>query len=187
MPLSLLRPQPVQRHYLAFLGRISREKGIEAAISIARATGIKLKIAAKVDQVDRDYFEYDIKPQVDGSAIEYIGEIKQEDKEIFLSGAHALLFPIAWPEPFGLSMIEAMACGTPVIGFNLASVPEVIDNGVTGFVVTNEKEAVTAVRNLDQLDRKRVRSRFEERFSVHRMVEDYIGIYTDLLSRASKR
>lgn len=181
MPLRLLTPRRVRPSYLAFLGRISREKGIESAIAIARTSGIKLKIAAKVDKVDWEYFISDVKPQMDGAGVEYVGEIGDRQKPAFLSGAHALLFPIDWPEPFGLAMIEAMACGTPVIAFNRASVPEVVDDGVTGFIVADEKEAAIAVRNLGQLDRSQVRARFEERFSARRMVEDYLKIYARLL------
>jgi len=185
MPLRLLTPQPVRPDYLAFLGRISPEKGIESAISIAGETGMKLKIAAKVDKVDWEYFINQIQPKLDGAAVEYLGEIGDHEKPTFLSGAHALLFPIAWPEPFGLTMIEAMACGTPVIAFNRASVPEVVDEGVTGFIVADEKSAAVAVRNLDQLDRIQVRARFENRFSVRRMVEDYVKIYARLAAAAS--
>jgi glycosyltransferase involved in cell wall biosynthesis len=185
MPLELLTPQPIRRDYLAFLGRISPEKGIESAISIARETGMKLKIAAKIDKVAWGYFMSQIQPELDGAAVEYVGEIGDHEKSTFLSGAHALLFPIAFPEPFGLTMIEAMACGTPVIAFNRASVPEVVEDGVTGFIVADVKSAAIAVRNLNQLDRIQVRTRFEARFSVRRMVEDYLKIYEGLTAVAS--
>ena len=139
MPADLLTPQPVKQDYLAFLGRISPEKGVDKAIRIAGAAGMKLKIAAKVDNADKEYYDSEIKPLIDASPwVEFIGEINDAQKPEFLSGAHALLFPIDWPEPFGLVMIESMACGTPVIAFNRGSVPEVIDDGVTGFIVHDE-------------------------------------------------
>jgi glycosyltransferase involved in cell wall biosynthesis len=180
MPPLLLTPLDVRPTYLAFLGRISPEKGIESAISIARDTGIELKIAAKVDKVDWEYFTDIIRPLIDGSTIEYVGEIGDHEKAKFLSGAQALLFPIAWPEPFGLAMIEAMACGTPVIAFNRASVPEIVDDGITGFIVEDEGGAAAAIRNLGQLDRIEVRARFERRFSARRMAEAYLRIYANI-------
>jgi glycosyltransferase involved in cell wall biosynthesis len=182
MPPLLLTPLDVQPTYLAFLGRISPEKGINSAISIARETGMELKIAAKVDKADWEYFDSVIKPKIDGSTVEYLGEIGDHQKSKFLSGAQALLFPIAWPEPFGLAMIEAMACGTPVIAFNRAAVPEIVDDGVTGFIVADEKGAAAAIRNLGQLDRSKVRAHFEQRFSASRMAEAYLRIYADILS-----
>ena len=136
------RRETCKPSYFAFLGRIAPEKGIGRAISIARAAGIPLKIAAKVDKVDREYFEEQIKPQIDGTSVEYIGEITDAEKSEFLSGAVALLVPIDWPEPFGLVMIEAMACGTPVIAFNRGSVPEIIEDGLNGFVVEDEQGAI---------------------------------------------
>ena len=156
MPADLLTPQPVKQDYLAFLGRISPEKGVDKAIRIAGAAGMQLMIAAKVDNADREYYDSEIKPLIDASPwVEFIGEINDSQKPAFLSGAHALLFPIDWPEPFGLVMIESMACGTPVIAFNRGSVPEVIDDGLTGFIVHDEATAIAAVDRLGELDRLR--------------------------------
>jgi glycosyltransferase involved in cell wall biosynthesis len=167
--------------YLAFLGRISPEKRPDRAIEIAVRTGMKLKIAAKIDAVDRAYWESTIAPLVERhSNVEYIGEINELQKGAFLSGASALLFPIDWPEPFGLVMIEAMACGTPVIAFNAASVPEVIEHGRSGFIVRDVDEAVEAVSRLPELDRAVVRACFDRRFSVERMARDYLRIYRAL-------
>jgi glycosyltransferase involved in cell wall biosynthesis len=177
LPPDLLTPQPVPRDYLAFLGRICPEKSPDRAIRIARAAGMKLKIAAKVDRVDREYFETMIRPMIDGDQIEMIGEIGDAEKPGFLSGAKALLLPIDWPEPFGLVMIEAMACGTPTIAFPAGSVPEVIDDGVTGFIVHDEGSAVAAVSRLDRLSSTAIRARFEQRFTARRMAEDYVALY----------
>ena len=169
------------RHgYLAFLGRISPEKRPDVAISIARRAGIPLKIAAKVDPVDRDYFETRIAPLLDHPLIDYIGEIGEEQKSEFLGNACALLFPIDWPEPFGLVMIEAMACGTPVVAWNRGSVPEVIDHGVTGYIVDSEQEAVAALGNIGRIDRRAVRAAFERRFSARTMARAYVDLYTRL-------
>ncbi|HUB16903.1 MAG TPA: glycosyltransferase family 4 protein [Acetobacteraceae bacterium] len=181
MPADLLTPQPGKQEYVAFLGRISPEKGVDKAIRIAGAAGLKLKIAAKVDNADKKYWNEEIKPLVDASPwVEYIGEINDAQKPEFLSGAHALLFPIDWPEPFGLVMIESMACGTPVIAFNRGSVPEVIDNGVSGFIVHDEASAVAALDKLPLLDRATVRSTFDRRFTARRMAEDYVDLYQEL-------
>ena len=181
MPADLLTPQPVKQDYAAFLGRISPEKGVDKAIRIAGKAGLKLKIAAKVDNADKKYWDQEIKPLVDASPwVEFIGEINDSQKPEFLSGAHALLFPIDWPEPFGLVMIESMACGTPVIAFNRGSVPEVIDNGVSGFIVHDEASAVAAVERLDELDRTLVRRNFDRRFTARRMAEDYVDLYEEL-------
>ncbi len=183
MPGRLLTPQPVTPSYLAFLGRISPEKGVDKAIRIAGAAGAKLKIAAKVDVADLKYWQDEIKPLVDASPhVEFIGEINDAQKPAFLSGAHALLFPIDWPEPFGLVMIEAMACGTPVIAFNRGSVPEVVDHGLTGFIVSDESAAVAAIDNLDRLDRRQVRQQFERRFTSWRMAQDYLDVYQELMA-----
>jgi len=185
MPGELLTPQPVKQDYAAFLGRISPEKGVDKAIRIAGKAGLKLKIAAKVDNADKKYWNEEIKPLIDASPwVEYIGEINDAQKPEFLSGAHALLFPIDWPEPFGLVMIEAMACGTPVIAFNRGSVPEVIDNGVSGFIVHDEATAVAAVERLDELDRATVRATFDRRFTARRMAEDYVDLYEELCEPA---
>jgi glycosyltransferase involved in cell wall biosynthesis len=167
---------------IAFLGRISPEKRADRAIRIARAAGIPLKIAAKVDKVDEDYFRNDILPLIDGPGVEFIGEINEREKTKFLGEAAALVFPIDWPEPFGLVMIEAMACGTPVLAFRRGSVSEVIDDGVTGGVVENEEEAIAALPALLSYDRRAVRQRFEERFSARRMAKDYVRTYRDLLA-----
>ena len=165
--------------YLAFLGRIAPEKRPDRAIRIARACGMKIKIAAKVDVVDTKYFAEVIQPLL-GPDVELIGEINDARKQEFLSGAKALLMPIDWPEPFGLVMIEAMACGTPVIAFNRGSVPEVVEDGLTGFIVEDETSAVAAVSRLDTLSRVKVRARFEERFTAKRMAEDYLGVYRQI-------
>ncbi|HZQ00222.1 MAG TPA: glycosyltransferase family 4 protein [Reyranella sp.] len=170
--------------YLAFLGRIAPEKRPDRAIKIAAQAGLPLKIAAKVDRVDQAYWNEVIAPLVKAHGnVEFIGEINERQKADFLGNARALLFPIDWPEPFGLVSIEAMACGTPVIAFRAGAVPEVIDDGVTGFVVKNIDEAVAAVRRLDMLDRRKVRAVFEHRFPAERMARDYVRIYNNLLGR----
>ena len=179
LPEGLLTPRPSARDYLAFLGRICPEKGVDKAIRIARASGIPLKIAAKVDRVDAEYFERKIRPML-GDGVELIGEINDGQKPDFLSGACGLLMPIDWPEPFGLVMIEAMACGTPVIAFNRGSVPEVIEDGLTGFIVEDETSAISAVARLRELTTGAIRRRFETRFTARRMAEDYLGIYRQL-------
>lgn len=164
--------------YLAFLGRICPEKRVDLAIEIALKCGIPLKIAAKVDKVDREYFKTEIEPLLEHDLIEYIGEISEKEKPDFLGNALALLFPIQWPEPFGLVMIEAMACGTPVIAFNYGSVPEVLDDGVTGFIVPSVDEAVETIRNkVPAFNRSLCRNVFETRFTAQRMASDYLKIY----------
>jgi glycosyltransferase involved in cell wall biosynthesis len=186
LPRSLLpfSPKPAADPYLAFLGRISPEKRPDRAIEIAARAGLKLRIAAKVDPVDRDYWRTEIEPLVRGNPrVEFLGEIDEHDKAAFLGGASALLFPIDWPEPFGLVMIEAMACGTPVIAFPCGSVSEVVDDGVTGFVVGSIGEAAAAAGRLPELDRARVRATFERRFSVERMAEEYEMAYNQLCGR----
>jgi glycosyltransferase involved in cell wall biosynthesis len=181
MPAELLTPRPVKQEYAAFLGRISPEKGVDRAIRIAGKGGLKLRIAAKVDNADKEYYDTLIKPLIQGNPdVEFIGEINDSQKPGFLSGAHALIFPINWPEPFGLVMIEAMACGTPVIAFNHGSVPEVIDDGLTGFIVDDIGQAVNAVSRLHTLDRTRVRATFDRRFTARRMAEDYVDLYREL-------
>jgi glycosyltransferase involved in cell wall biosynthesis len=167
--------------YLAFLGRISPEKRPDRAIRIARAAGIPLKIAAKVDKADEDYFQAEIRPLIEGPGVEFIGEINEREKTKFLGDAAALLFPIDWPEPFGLVMIEAMSCGTPVLAFRCGSVPEVIEDGVTGKVVDSEEEAVAALPEILSYDRRAVRRRFEERFSAARMAKEYVSSYHGLM------
>ena len=187
LPEQMLTPQPVKPSYFAFLGRIAPEKRVDRAIRIAQRCGVPLKIAAKVDNVDRDYFQEQIRPLLNSTDTEYIGEITDSDKAAFLSGAIALLAPIDWPEPFGLVMIEAMACGTPVIAFNRGSVPEVVDDGVTGFIVEDEIGAIGAVDRLWRLPRDKIRMRFEERFTARRMAQDYLAVYRSLIDGASAR
>jgi glycosyltransferase involved in cell wall biosynthesis len=186
LPKNLYTPRPVEPRYLAFLGRISPEKRVDTAIRIAQRCGLPIKIAAKVDDADRQYFERDIRPLLELPTVEYIGEISDDEKAEFLSGAHALLFPIDWPEPFGLVLIEAMACGTPVIAFNRGAVPEVVEEGVTGFIVEDEIGAVAAVNRLHRVPRDGVRRRFEERFTSHRMAQEYVEAYQSVI-RAAKR
>jgi len=179
-------PQPRGRMdggYLAFLGRISPEKGLDRAIAIARRAGWPLKIAAKVDAVDNEYFRAVIEPLLDDPLVEYIGEIGDGDKGGFLGGATALLFPIDWPEPFGLVMIEAMACGTPVIGWRRGAVPEVLDDGVTGRIVDSTEEAAAAVAQVARLDRRAIRDTFERRFSAAVMADGYLQLYRRLIER----
>ena len=187
LPKELLRPLPATPGYLAFLGRIAPEKGADKAIAIARRCGVPLRIAAKVDKVDREYFDEKILPLIDGTSVEYIGEITDQEKSEFLSGAVALLTPIDWPEPFGLVMIEAMACGTPVIAFPRGSVPEVVDDGLTGFTVRNVQEAVEAFGRLPQLSREKIRSHFEKRFTARRMALDYLDAYESLMALVQHR
>jgi glycosyltransferase involved in cell wall biosynthesis len=184
LPAALLMPQErTKPEYLAFLGRIAPEKGPDVAIRIARACDIPLKMAAKVDRADQSYFDAVIRPMLAGGGAEMLGEITDDQKPAFLSGALALLMPITWPEPFGLVMIEAMACGTPVIAFNRGSVPEIIDNGVTGFIVADETSAIAAVAALDRLSRKRVRAGFMARFTARRMAQDYLAVYRDVVQQ----
>lgn len=177
LPSELYRFRPQPGSYLAFLGRISPEKRPDRAIAIARRAGIPLRIAAKVDRADQGYFDDHIRPLLAGPGVEYIGEIGEHEKDAFLGQALALLFPIDWPEPFGLVMIEAMACGTPVIAFPGGSVPEVIEDGVNGYIVANEDEAVAAVGRCKDFDRAACRLTFERRFSVARMARDYMQVY----------
>jgi len=168
--------------YVAFLGRISPEKRPDRAIAMARALGIPLRIAAKVDRVDRDYFRAQIEPLLDGPGVEFIGEINEHQKTRFLGEALALLFPIDWPEPFGLSMIEAMACGTPVLALRCGSVPEIIEDHLTGLIVDTLEDAIVALPRVIALDRYKVRQRFEQRFSATRMAMDYLRVYRSLQS-----
>ncbi|WP_041778528.1 glycosyltransferase family 4 protein [Beijerinckia indica] len=183
LPLKLHRPVTKRGgSYVAFLGRISPEKRPDRAIMIARAWGIPLKIAAKVDRADEAYFRTQIEPLLHGPGVEFIGEINERQKTQFLGAAQALLFPVDWPEPFGLSMIEAMACGTPVLAFRCGSVPEIVEDGVTGIIVETIEEAIAALPRVLALDRKKVRRRFEQRFSATRMAMDYVNIYRSLLA-----
>jgi glycosyltransferase involved in cell wall biosynthesis len=184
LPKNLLKAGNGSGGYLAFLGRISPEKAPDKAIRIAGRAGMKIKIAAKVDKVDQDYFDSQIKPLLSQPHVEFIGEINETQKAEFLGNAAGLMFPIDWREPFGLVMIEAMACGTPVVAMHNGSVPEVIDEGVTGFIIRNEDEAVAAAQKLHLLDRRRIRQVFERRFSARRMAEDYIDAYRLLMHDA---
>ncbi len=182
LPADQFRPSFTPGKYLAFLGRLTADKGPEEAIRIARAARMPLRIAAKVPRAETSYFKEHIEPHVDGEQVQLVGEVNDRTKQPFLSEAAALLFPISWPEPFGLVMIEAMACGTPVIAYRSGSVPEVIEDGVTGFIVDNEDHATQAVARLSEIDRRRVRERFEARFSARRMARDYLGHYRRISS-----
>ena len=181
IPAALHQPSFALGGYLAFLGRISAEKRPDRAIRIARAAGIPVKIAAKIDKVDEDYFRNDILPLIEGPGVEFVGEINEREKTKFLGEAAALLFPVDWPEPFGLVMIEAMACGTPILAFRCGSIPEIIEDGITGKVVNSELEAIAALPEILSYDRRAVRRRFEERFTAARMAKDYVGSYRRLL------
>ena len=183
LPSDSLQPRFQPGSYLAFLGRLTKEKGPEEAMRIARDAGMPLRIAAKVPKGERGYFKEQLEPKIDGRDIQLTGEVNDDTKEQFLAEAAALLFPIDWPEPFGLVMIEAMACGTPVIAYRHGSVPEVIDEGVTGFVVDSEEEAVRAVRRLGEIDRCQVRACFERRFAARRMASEYVALYEELVRR----
>jgi glycosyltransferase involved in cell wall biosynthesis len=174
-------------NYLAFLGRICPEKGVDRAIAIARASRLPLKIAAKIDKVDEAYFRETIMPLLTGPDVEFVGEINERAKTAFLGDALALLFPIDWPEPFGLALIESMACGTPVLAFRRGSVPEIVDEGVTGSIVATPGEAIRALPGVLSLDRHAVRRRFEERFSASRMAADYLKLYRSMLQTPEHR
>jgi glycosyltransferase involved in cell wall biosynthesis len=187
LPKDLLRPRPITPGYLAVLGRIAPEKGVDRAIKIAIRCGIPLKIAAKIDRADQDYFDEFIRPMMDHPLVDYIGEISDREKPDFLSGAVGLLLPINWPEPFGLVMIEAMACGTPVIAYNRGSAAEIVEDGLTGFIVEDETGAVAAVDRLATLDRRAVRAEFEARFTARRMALDYLDAYHDLIEAATPK
>ena len=182
MPDPGLRPSDRVGDYVAFLGRISPEKRPDLAIEIAQKAGVPIKIAAKVDQVDQAYFDETIRPLLALSGVEFLGELDDAEKRDLLARARALLFPIDWPEPFGLAMIEAMACGAPVIAFRRGSVPEVIDEGMTGFIVDDVAGAVAALRQVERLDRRAIRSTFLRRFSLSRMVQDYVDLYERLIA-----
>ena len=187
LPAGIGRLYPRPGSYLAFVGRVSPEKRVDRAIEIARRAGLTLKIAAKVDAHDRDYFEEIVRPMLSGPGIEFVGEIAEEDKDAFLGNALALLFPIDWPEPFGLVMIEAMARGTPVIAFPGGSVREVVENGVTGYVIDEIGPAVSAVERVGSLDRARIRREFERRFTADRMARDYAALYARQLEERARR
>ncbi len=181
LPLDLYRPSTHPGKYLAFLGRISPEKRVDRAIEIAKRVGVPLRIAAKIDVADREYFETEIKGLLDHPLIEFVGEIGESEKGEFLRNAAALLFPIDWPEPFGLVMIEAMACGTPIVAFRGGSVAEIVEDGVNGFIVDTLDEAVEATRNIQVIDRRLCRRTFERRFSAQRMCWDYVRAYTRVM------
>ena len=175
--------KPGPEGYLGFLGRTAPEKGLDRAIEIAKRAGMTLKIAAKIDKADQEYFDACIRPLLDHPGIEFLGEIGFPEKNDFLGNATAVLFPVSWPEPFGLVMIEAMACGTPVIAYRMGSVPEVIADGISGYIVSDLDGAVEAVKKIDQLDRRKVRKHFEQNFTADRMAKDYLKIYERLMSR----
>lgn len=177
LPPHLLEFHAERGRYLAFLGRVSPEKRLDRAIAIATACGWPLRIAAKVDPADRAYFERDIRPLLDNPLVEFIGEINDAQKNDFLGGAQALLFPIDWPEPFGLVLIEALACGVPVVAFRGGSVTEILEDGVTGFIVDDLDQAIVATKQIDRLDRGRCRAVFERRFTARRMASDYVWLY----------
>jgi glycosyltransferase involved in cell wall biosynthesis len=180
LPQHLLEVGQGGGGYLAFLGRISPEKAPDAAIRIAAKAGLPLKIAAKVDRVDAEYFKTTVEPLLSMGDVEFIGEIGEGQKQEFLGNAAGLVFPIAWREPFGLVMIEAMACGTPVIAFENGSVPEVLEHGVTGFIVHNEQEAIEALGRIGTLDRDQIRAEFDRRFTSHHMAQNYLKLYARL-------
>jgi glycosyltransferase involved in cell wall biosynthesis len=186
LPLDTLRVSSSASSYLAFLGRIAPEKGPHVAIRWARAAGLKLRIAAKIPSGEGRFFREQIKPLVDKHDVEFVGEVNDKNKAALLGSAKALLFPIDWPEPFGLVMIEAMACGTPVIALPCGSVPEIISEGETGFIVNNDNEAVDAINRVGSLERARVRLEFERRFSARRMAEDYLCCYADLVAHPGR-
>jgi glycosyltransferase involved in cell wall biosynthesis len=187
LPATLFSPGFGQGKYLAFLGRISPEKGIDKAIEIAISAGMPLKIAAKIDKADAVYYEQEIKKLMDHPLVEFVGEINEKEKEEFLGNAHALLFPINWPEPFGLVMIEAMACATPVIAFRNGSVPEIIQNEKSGLIVDNAEQAVKAVEEISRIDRHECRACFEEHFTSKRMAADYVNVYQEMIEINGQR
>ena len=183
LPPALLRYHPEPGRYLAFLGRISPEKRVDRAIAIAIACGQPLRIAAKVDPADREYFAREVQPLLDHPLVEFVGEIGDAQKDAFIGGASALLFPIDWPEPFGLVMIEALACGVPIVAFRGGSVPEVVEPGVTGFIVDNLEDAIEATRRVRRLDRRQCRAAFDRRFTASRMASEYVSAYHRAIAR----
>jgi glycosyltransferase involved in cell wall biosynthesis len=184
LPRDLFKFQPEPGKYLAFLGRLSPEKRADRAIEIAKRVDMPIKIAAKVDDVDRAYFEAVVEPLLDDPRVEYVGEIGEGEKQEFLGDAYALVFPIDWPEPFGLVMIEALACGTPIIAYEQGSVMEVMGDGRAGFIVETLDEAVQAALRVKSFDRRRCRELFEERFTASRMASDYVTVYERLIERS---
>jgi glycosyltransferase involved in cell wall biosynthesis len=183
LPEGLLQPNFQPDDYLVFLGRFTPEKGPHIAIRLAQEARLPLRIAAKLPRLQSHYFKEQIEPFVDGHRVKFVGEINERQKQGFLGKAKALLFPIDWPEPFGLVMIEAMACGTPVIAWRRGSVPEIIEHGVTGFIVENEAEALGAIQRIHTLDRRRIRAVFERRFTARRMAESYRRSFNGLLAK----
>lgn len=183
VPLTLYHFHSSPGNYLAFLGRMSSDKGIEQSIEIAVKSGMELRIAAKIDPVDQAYFEKNIKPQLEHPLVNFIGEITETEKDDFLGNAYALLFPINWPEPFGLVMIESMACGTPMIAFRCGSVPEVMRHGETGYIVNNVDEALEVLPDISKLNRQQCRLIFEDLFSSRRMAHDYLNVYQQLINK----
>ena len=181
LPSELYDPSDNAGDYLVFLGRVAVEKRLDRAIEIAKRTGRTLKVAAKIDKKDRRYFEKHIKPLLDDPLVEWVGEVSEDGKQGLLANAYALVFPIDWPEPFGLVLIEALACGTPAVAYRCGSVPELVEEGVTGFIVDDLNAAVEAVANVRNLDRRLCRQRFEERFSARRMAHDYLEVYERIL------
>lgn len=181
LPLDLYKFQPQPGNYLAFLGRISIEKRPDHAIEIAKRVGLPLRIAAKVDPADREYFRDAVEPLLSHPLVEFIGEITDDEKNEFLGNAYALIAPYDWPEPFGLALIEALACGTPVIAYRRGSIPEIIEDSVTGFVCDTLQDMIEAVKHIPLINRARCRSSFEQRFTVKRMVQDYLRIYDALV------
>jgi glycosyltransferase involved in cell wall biosynthesis len=186
LPLELLSFNEQPADYLAFVGRMCPEKRVDLAIEIARLADRELKIAAKIDPKDGDYFHEEIEALLRQPHVTYVGEISEIEKQHFLGNAAATLFPIDWPEPFGLVMIESMACGTPVIAFRRGSVPEILDEGVTGFVCENAEQAAERVDQLARLSRRRCRDVFERRFSAPRMAQDYLSIYKRLIQSTAR-
>jgi glycosyltransferase involved in cell wall biosynthesis len=186
LPERLLRPNLRPGSYLAFLGRFTPEKGAHVAIRLAQKAQLPLRIAAKIPRQQSHYFKEQIEPLLDGAQIEFVGEVNERQKQDFLGNAIAVLFPIDWPEPFGLVMIEAMACGTPIIAWRRGSVPEIIEDGVTGFIVENEEEAIEAIERVPDLDRRRVRAAFERRFTARQMAECYRRSFQKVLAASDR-
>ena len=184
LPEDLYIPRHAHGRYLAFLGRISPEKRVDRAIEVARGVGMPIKIAAKIDAADREYYEVNIRKLMDDPLVEFVGEIGQHEKSEFLGNAYALMFLVDWQEPFGLVLTEAMACGTPVITSRMGSVPELVDEGVTGYIVDSVRDAVNMVPQIATLDRQLIRKVFERRFCVRRMGDEYITAYQNIMSDA---
>jgi glycosyltransferase involved in cell wall biosynthesis len=187
LPLDLYSFNKTGGDYLVFVGRVSPEKRVDRAIEIAKKAGIQIKIAAKVDKADKDYFDSKIQKLLDHPLVDFIGEVAEKEKEELLGNALGLIYPIDWPEPFGLAMIESMACGTPVIAYSCGSISEVVDEGLTGVIVDSQIEAVEAIEKLRNIDRKKCRETFETRFSVGRMADDYLMIYESMINKIGNK